>query len=355
VHQGPARVIQCAKENRLRVDGNAAALGRSRESLTLWKVPRGGEMPAKHEPIFLQTKAGTKLLSGTLSFFQLGVDGKPYYLEIGQQVFVNPLPVGQVFPSDRIGTMTAARSARPVPFGWAPTPITTMNLAFPPSKDSGTQTYLNRKTIGATPGGPIRQETGMKYYQVRRISLDAYQKEVWEERLEQIEQSKSDERMRKLLKDLEDLLEAADTALKVASLLVPQARLGVISLDILRILVKASQHSISFAKATSGDEAAFHKLESAVIDMVFDKVKVVMPTWAKVICKVGIKQFDLYRTRDTKVPPSSDPRVPADDELDQIYRFRCTVQPELVKEFEMIKKNIADARAKGLTPSHRPQ
>jgi hypothetical protein len=41
VHQGPARVIQCAKENRLRVDGNAAALGRSRESLTLWKVPRG--------------------------------------------------------------------------------------------------------------------------------------------------------------------------------------------------------------------------------------------------------------------------------------------------------------------------
>jgi hypothetical protein len=31
------------------------------------------------KPMFMQTKAGTKLLSGKLSFFQLGIDGKLYY------------------------------------------------------------------------------------------------------------------------------------------------------------------------------------------------------------------------------------------------------------------------------------
>jgi hypothetical protein len=100
-------------------------------------------------------------------------------------------------------------------------------------------------------------------------------------------------------------------------------------------------------QATNGDEAAFNKLEKAVIDVVFDQVKVVMPTWAKIVSTAGLKQFELYRVHDQKVPPPAALRVPADNVLDQIYRFRCIVDPQLPKDMAMIAKNIASAVAKG--------
>jgi hypothetical protein len=80
-----------------------------------------------------------------------------------------------------------------------------------------------------------------------------------------------------------------------------------------------------------GDVAAFHKLEEGVLDLAYEEVKDVMPTWAKVVSKWGLKGRALYVARDEKTPPPLDLRVPADDVLDQIYRFRCIVDPELPK------------------------
>jgi hypothetical protein len=155
-------------------------------------------------------------------------------LEIGQFFHINPVPVQVVFPNDRIGSMGNALRSRAIPVGWAPTAITKANMAFPPSKNSGTQSYLLDRVnkIGATPGGPVHQETSSKYSAVRRIPLDDYHKEVWESRKEQIEDLKSDEAKRKALKAASDLLEVAEKLLTVASLVVPAARLGSITLEI---------------------------------------------------------------------------------------------------------------------------
>ena len=311
-------------------------------------------MPGK--PIFLQTKAGTKLLSGTLSFFQHGTDDKLYHVEVGQVLFADPFPVGHVFPSDRIGEMTAARSARPIPVGWTPAPITKYNLAPPlrPLQEEGTQTYLNRKTVGATPGGPILQQTGSKYYLISpKMLLDEYEKKIWNERLEQIEQAKSDAKMQRLIEELDDLLEVVGTTLKYVAMLLPQARIGAVALEMLQDALAA----FKLSQATS-EAAALNILKDKAIDLVFD-AKIVMPTWAKIVAQKKVKDFTNFRIHDEKTPPQSDLRVPADYELDQIYRFRCIAQPEVmkerVKEFEMIKKKVAGLKAKGLIPAHRTQ
>jgi hypothetical protein len=310
-------------------------------------------MRAGQKPIFVQTKSGTKLLSGTLAFFQLGTDGKSYYTEIGQRLYVDPVPVGVVFPSDRIGAMGDALKARPISFGWAPTPITKDNLAFRPSPNSGTQSYLGRSNkIGATSGGPVYGETGSSYYTFRRVTLDVYQKEIWADRKKQLEQLRSDERTRKLLQSVDELLNLTEKALQVASLLVPEARIGLVSLEALHMIVKSLAFATNAAEATSGDEAAFHKLEQAVLDIVFDQIKIVMPTWARVVSKGGLKQFELYRAHDEKTPLPLELRVPADDVLDQIYRFRCIVEPQLPMEMAMVMKNIADTVAKGPKAIH---
>ncbi len=313
-------------------------------------------MAFRSKPIFVATDYGPQLVAvGSLEFLAQGIDGRGYHVTMTRHLAVSGPPIGAVMPSDRIGAMTDARLSRPVPINYnvRPTYEKVQGMSQPLwTGMAETTTYEKRATNAQTPGGMLYAFAGTTFNRPFIQTLEAFERQTLIVKKEQLAEKALDEKRQKILDGLTELLSLASTAFAVASIILPAARIGSITLELIKDSLKAhaalASAASNFYKSINGDEQAAIKLQFDLLSEVLNPVlksKAIMPGWGRTCSRMALKGIEAYRLRDASTPTASAYDVEADLTLDQIYRFRCVMDPTKAKRdeeaFAMLRKNTA--------------
>ena len=238
-------------------------------------------MPGAVDPAIFQTRGGKPLGNSTRAFF--ASKGKQlYFVQVARTAYYNPMPIGYQFASDRIA---------PKPFA------------------------------------PI-YEAAHKYT-FRAMPLEKYEQHAAWLRRHQMTFAKAEAAANKRYEATEALLTLA------AIMVAPYAALG--ELLVVEKLIAAAQFLNHVLRAGHGDQAAWGDVMEDVFDHLCSQYEYVLPSWARIAVAMKPHAQTAYQagrecfTRETtpgKVLGTKPPlRVPADEILEQCYRFRCMMDP----------------------------
>jgi len=219
------------------------------------------------------------------------VDGGLFHIVVTKvAVFDNPTPVGYQFASDRIGPKQNA---------------------------------------------PVFEATSSRFV-ARRTPLHLFEKSLLALRKEELKRVKEDEEFEKRLKAAEAVIEMAGL------LLAPEFALG--NLELVESIITISEFFVIGAKLANGEQHAWCELaQTGTLEYLKSKgIKKMLPLWARICLDLdsyikvgadGLKaQCHGQMAQETGTGKPARVRVPADDILDQCYRYRCIAQPGYLEE-----------------------
>lgn len=194
---------------------------------------------------------------------------------------------------------------------------------------------------------------------VRYTPLDLFEKAVRDLRKEELKQKKADELFEKRVK-------AAEAILTMASMIAaPCIALG--ELAFLEWFIPLAEIGLHGTQVAHGDSDAWKALlQDGVLEFLkLESVKEILPSWGRTALDLDTyilegKDAVVEKCRTLTVsengsgtPPKV--RVPADDILDQCYRFRWLVEPAFRQEvkdteisMKILARNLAAAKMRGI-------
>jgi hypothetical protein len=194
---------------------------------------------------------------------------------------------------------------------------------------------------------------------VKYTPLDLFEKAVHDLRKEELKQKKADELFEKRVK-------AAEAILTMASMIAgPCVALG--ELTFLEWLIPLAEIGLHGTQVAHGDNDAWQALlQDGVLEFLkLESVKELLPSWGKTALDLDTYILagkdavaEKCRTLTVSENGSGTPpkvRVPADDILDQCYRFRWLVEPAFRQEvkdaestMELMSRNMAAANIRAI-------
>ncbi len=239
-------------------------------------------------PIVLKTKQGERVLQQPLSIFGQSHTGQLYFMQVAQCFSASAIPVALQMASDRLAPRVFA---------------------------------------------PVLKENRSGYYVSTKMPLQQYQKKILQDRNQQI-QAIRDKEFR------DQLLALAGAAMDVLSMVIPYTRIG--ELFVTTFCLTIANIGVHVAKGIEGSQEATQAIfEEDLLGLLFEceGLKKVMPGWAKFAFEAKGKASTLFTGADEKQGLMVPQGVPADSILDQIYRFRCFIDPTLPRQIETAIKN----------------
>ena len=232
-----------------------------------------------------------ELLRAPLSFFGRARNGQLYFVQIAQRFSASAIPVAYQLASDRLAPRVFA---------------------------------------------PILKVDRLEYYICTKMLLEQYQAQVLRDRKGQLQDIKDKEFQEKLIA-------FGDAGLGVLSLVIPYFRIG--ELLVTTLCLTAASIAVHCAQGINGSKDATEAIfREDILGLLMDAgLETIMPGWAKFAFKANEKASTVYKLLECKdnsqTQLTTERRVPADSSLDQIYRFRCMIDPTLPKQIEKALKD----------------
>jgi hypothetical protein len=188
--------------------------------------------------------------------------------------------------------------------------------------------------------GPKR--TGYVYDLDSYQTLASYEKDVWKERQDEIEDLKSDEELGKYL-------ELAASVLGAASMFLPFLRLGQLTVYVIECCTTAASFATSLAQTQLYSDPTYVRLDltEKSVNAVFKLLEGFSPVGSRIAAWATGSAFYIggtMATSSTYAPPgcvSSSTVVAADLKLNEILRFRRMFDPGFA-EFEKSANRILE-------------